>query len=115
MFNDILFIDQNEAIEAELLFARRCLIVPKTLIADLVARLTHMAVANLHKRNGRILIKRLLIQLFCQLLLRLLLTFTVLGILFCHPMLVTQFAMCDCKYKLSNSVFKFSFIFFLLF
>lgn len=60
VLDNVLLVDQDEAVEAELLLARSRLVVSIALIPDLASGLAHVAVADFHKRDSGVSIEGLL-------------------------------------------------------
>ena len=48
--DNVLFVNQHQTVQTEFFLARSRLIIPETLVANFVARFTHVTMTNLHKR-----------------------------------------------------------------
>ncbi len=58
MLDDVLFVDEHQAVQTKLLLAGGSLVVAVALVADLVARFAHVAVAHLDEGDRGVLVER---------------------------------------------------------
>lgn len=70
-FDDIFFVDEDETVEAELLFARGSQVVFMALVDDFVSELAHVTDTDSDKGDGRRFVEGKLSDFFGDLLLKL--------------------------------------------